>query len=57
MDIIKKIITEFKKAKKLTLVELLKLTLYTVIFCAIIALIILGADIVFQFGLAEFLKL
>jgi len=56
MDTIKKIINEFKKAEKLSFVELLKLTAYTVVFCAIIALIILGADLLFQLGLSEFLK-
>ena len=44
---IKGIITELKKTKWPTGKELLILTVYTVILCAIIALAITGLDIVF----------
>jgi preprotein translocase SecE subunit len=44
---IKKIITELKKTKWPTGLELLKMTIYTVILCGIIALAITGLDLVF----------
>jgi preprotein translocase subunit SecE len=56
-NILKEIINEYKQTKRLNFVELLKLTIYTVVFCGIIALIILGMDVLFQWGLAQFLKI
>jgi preprotein translocase SecE subunit len=44
---LKEIINELKKTKWPTGKELLVLTVYTVILCAIIALVITGLDIVF----------
>ncbi len=56
-NIFKDIINEYKPTKRLTFKELITLTAYTLIFCGIIALIILGADVLFQWGLAQFLKI
>ena len=57
MKILKQIINELKQTERLTPKQLLALTVYTVVFCAIIALIILGFDLLLQFGLAQFLKI
>ncbi len=57
MNILKQIISELKQTEWLTPKQLLVLTAYTVIFCAIIALIILGFDLLAQWGLAQFLKI
>ena len=56
-NIFKDIINEYKQTKRLTFKELMVLTAYTLVFCGIIALIILGADVLFQWGLAQFLKI
>lgn len=56
-NVFKDIINEYKQTKRLTFKELMVLTAYTLVFCGIIALIILGADVLFQFGLAQFLKI
>ena len=56
-NVFKDIINEYKQTKRLTFKELMALTAYTLVFCGIIALIILGADVLFQFGLAQFLKI
>ena len=56
MDRIKRIINELKLTEWPTKKELFQLTVYTVILCAIIALIILGADLVYQWGLTQFLN-
>jgi preprotein translocase SecE subunit len=47
MKIIRNIINELKKTKWPTGIELLKLTIYVLILCGIIALAITGLDIVF----------
>jgi len=57
MKILKQIITELKQTEKLTFKQLLSLTAYAVIFCAIIALIILGFDLLLQWALVQFLKI
>ena len=46
MKIIRNIINELKKTKWPTAIELLKLTIYVLILCGIIALAITGLDIV-----------
>mgnify|MGYP002346734550 CR=1 FL=1 len=56
MDTIRKIINELKLTEWPTGKDLFQLTVYTVILCAIIALIILGADLVYQWGLTQFLN-
>ncbi|HBB64621.1 MAG: hypothetical protein UR34_C0001G0074 [candidate division WS6 bacterium GW2011_GWC1_33_20] len=57
MDTIRKVINELKLTQWPTIGQLLSLTAYTVILCAIIALIISGFDLLLQWGLAQFLKL
>ncbi|NLZ24546.1 preprotein translocase subunit SecE [Candidatus Dojkabacteria bacterium] len=57
MSIIKKITNELKQTEKITFVQLIQLTIYTIVFCAIIALVILGADLFFQWGLNKFMNL
>ena len=57
MEILKRIISELKQTEKLTARQLLTLTGYTVVFCAIIALIILGFDLFMQWALVQFLKI
>jgi preprotein translocase SecE subunit len=46
MDIFRNIITELKQTEWPSMSQLLKLTAYTVVLCGIIALLILGVDIV-----------
>ena len=46
MDTIKNIITELKQTEWPSMNQLVKLTAYTIIMCGIIALLILGIDIV-----------
>ena len=57
MDLLRRIINELKQTEKLSAKQLLALTAYTVVFCAIIALIILGFDLLMQWALAQFLKI
>jgi preprotein translocase SecE subunit len=47
MDTVRNIITELKQTNWPTMRQLFKLTLYTIIVTAIVALIILGLDLVF----------
>lgn len=53
MGIIKRIITELKQTNWPSFDQLVKLTIYTIIFCGIIALIILGLDLIL-FRLRDF---
>lgn len=46
MDTIRNIITELKQTEWPTMDQLVKLTIYTLILCGIIALLILGIDVV-----------
>ena len=46
MDTIKNIIIELKQTEWPSMRQLANLTIYTIIFCGIIALLILGADII-----------
>lgn len=56
MDTIRKIINELKLTEWPTKKQLFNLTIYTIVFCGIIALIILGADLVYQWALTQFLN-
>ncbi|MGI6423412.1 MAG: preprotein translocase subunit SecE [Candidatus Dojkabacteria bacterium] len=47
MKIIRNIITELKQTEWPTISQLARLTIYTVVLCGIIALLILGIDMVF----------
>ena len=46
MDTIRNIITELKQTEWPSIDQLVKLTIYTIVLCGIIALFILGVDIV-----------
>ena len=46
MDTIKNIIIELKQTEWPSVRQLVNLTIYTIIFCGIIALLILGADLI-----------
>jgi len=46
MNTIRNIITELKQTEWLSMDQLAKLTIYTLILCGIIALLILGIDLV-----------
>jgi len=46
MNTIKNIITELKQTEWPSMSQLAKLTIYTVVFCGIIALLILGTDLI-----------
>lgn len=46
MDIFRNIITELKQTEWPSMSQLLKLTAYTLLLCGIIALLILGVDLI-----------